>query len=83
MEALSHELEEEIRRRVAEGHYSSAEELLRQALKALDNSAEAAGEWPERELLKGLEGDDVEVTAGEFDLLRTPYLRRIADMERG
>lgn len=79
MSRISADMQEEIQRRVEEGRYGSADDLLRLALKALDDSAEAAAEWLERELLKGLEGEDVEVSRAEFARLRQPYERQIAE----
>jgi len=58
---VSEELEREIQRRLAEGAYPSADDLLRHALLALDNG-EHADAWLEAELLKGLEGEDMPLT---------------------
>jgi len=81
MAEISPEIEAEIQRRVEQGHYGSADELLRLALKALDDSADAASDWLEGELLKGLEGDDVEVGPAQFARLRAPYDRRISERD--
>ena len=67
---ISANIEEDIRRRVADGQYSSADELLRLALRALDDSHVEAQAWLEGELLRGLEGDDVEMTPDEWADIR-------------
>ena len=67
MDAISPEIEKELERRLAEGPFRSVDELLRQALNALDGAREAAQELFELELLKGLEGEDVEMTAADWD----------------
>ncbi|NUM56231.1 MAG: hypothetical protein HUU46_21540 [Candidatus Hydrogenedentes bacterium] len=67
---ISSDIEREIERWVASGEYSSPDELLRPAIRALDDSNEVAQELLESELLKGLEGDDVELTQGEWSAIR-------------
>jgi len=67
------EIEREIERRVASGEYSNADELLQQALLALDRD-KAMEPWLEAELLKGLEGEDVEVTPEVLNTVWTEAL---------
>ena len=69
MDAISPEIEREIERRIAAGSYGSADELLRQALKALDDARDTAKGMLEQELLRGFEGDDVEMTASDWESL--------------
>ena len=75
MDMISSEMEREIEQRLAAGPYGSADELLRDALKALDNSREAAQDWLEKELLKGLEGEDVAITGDDWDDIEREALR--------
>lgn len=58
---------QEIARRIAAGPYKSADELLTDALRAIDGAHETAEAILERELLKGFEGNDVEMTAADWD----------------
>jgi Arc/MetJ-type ribon-helix-helix transcriptional regulator len=67
MRNLSVETEREIERRLARGKYGSPDELLCDAFRALDDAQGAAQAWLEKELLEGLEGDDVEMNASEWE----------------
>lgn len=67
METISSEIAKEIERRVAAGPFRSVDELLEQALRALDDSRLAAQEWLELELLAGLEGEDVPMHRKDLD----------------
>lgn len=67
MGTISPELEREIERRLASGTYASLDELLADALRALDDAQGAAQAILENELLRGLEGDDVEMTLAEWN----------------
>lgn len=69
MDAISPEIRSEIERRIAAGSYGSADELLRHALKALDDARDTAREMLEQELLRGFEGDDVEMSASDWESL--------------
>lgn len=69
MDTVSPEIEKDIKRRLAAGPYGSVDDLLRQALTALDEAREAALEILEHELLRGFEGDDVEMTASDWDAI--------------
>lgn len=73
---VSEELEREIQRRLAEGTYPSADDLLRHALLALDNG-EHAETWLEQELLKGLEGEDMPLTHETLDAAQREALASI------
>ena len=67
MDTISPEIEQEIERRLAAGPYASVNELIIDALKALDGAHRSAHELLEKELLLGLEGEDVEMTAADWD----------------
>lgn len=73
---ISEEIEQEIQRRLADGQYPTADDLLRHALLALDGG-EAMEPWLEAELLKGLEGEDVEVTPEELDAVQREALTNV------
>ena len=73
MGILSAQLEEEIERRAAEEHWNSVDELLRAAFAALDGSGMDRA-WLEQELLKGLEGEEVEMTSEEWDSIEREAL---------
>jgi len=70
MDTLSPEIEQEIERRFSEGRYRTVEDLLRHALNALDNAQDTALHLLELELLKGLEGDDIEMTDEDWGEIR-------------
>lgn len=57
----------EIEARVAEGPYRSVDELLRYALRALDRDRRVDQDMLEKELLHGLEGEDVEMTPEDWN----------------
>jgi Arc/MetJ-type ribon-helix-helix transcriptional regulator len=77
MTAISREIQDELARRTATGGYASVDELLRDALKALDDTNRAANALLERELLKGLEGKDVEMTPEEWDAIEREALETL------
>ena len=62
MEQVSPELERDIENRLARGTHATLDELLRDALLALDDAGAAAEALLERELLAGLEGEDKPLT---------------------
>ncbi|MDZ4857701.1 MAG: hypothetical protein SGI88_01865 [Candidatus Hydrogenedentes bacterium] len=70
MQSIQPETEQEIKRRLDAGHYRSLDDLLLHAFKALD-----ASEWLERELLAGLEGEDVELNADEWASIEAEALK--------
>jgi Arc/MetJ-type ribon-helix-helix transcriptional regulator len=67
MEPISADIEKELERRLEAGPYGSVDELLRRALKALDDVRAGAREALELELLEGFEGEDVEMTPSDWD----------------
>ena len=71
---MSPELQHEIQRRLATGPFKTEDELISHALRALDNSRAAAQELIEIELLKGLDGEDVELSAEEWDSIEQEAL---------
>lgn len=71
---VSPDIESEIQKRIASSAYATADDLLRVALRALDDSQD----WLEEELLNGFEGADVEMTRQEW-----ANLRREAEREAG
>lgn len=75
MESLSPEIEEEIERRLVQGNYSSIDDLFRDALKALDDAKANALALLEKELLLGLEGEDVEMTESDWDSIEQEALQ--------
>lgn len=83
MEMLSPEIEREIERRLAAGNYGSADELFREAFKVLDDAKGAAHALLEGELLRGLEGGDVEMTAADWDSIEREALDIIDSKKAG
>lgn len=81
MNTQSHDMEREIAKRIAEGPYASADDLVREALRALDDSRGAAQAWLEAELLKGLEGGEVEMTDAEWQAIEDDALRALKASE--
>ncbi|GMV93644.1 MAG: hypothetical protein AMXMBFR82_34220 [Candidatus Hydrogenedentota bacterium] len=75
MDAISPELLKEIEARVADGPFGSADELLRFALRALDRDRGVAQDILEKELLQGLEGDDVEMTSEDWTDIENAALK--------
>ena len=81
MSMISPEIEQDLERRVAEGPYASVDDLLRRALHALDGTNEVMQAYLEEELRDGLEGDDVEMTEGDWDDIEREALE-ILDKKR-
>ena len=77
MDTLSPNIKKEIEQRLAQGPYSSADELLTHALRALDNAHDIAQDLLEKELLKGLEGEDIEMTAKDWDDIENEALQTL------
>jgi Arc/MetJ-type ribon-helix-helix transcriptional regulator len=75
MDTISRELTNEIDRRLAAGPYTSSDELLRDALHALDKLGDTAQGLLEEVLLKGLEGGDTELTAADWDFIEAEALK--------
>lgn len=75
MDTVSREIEKELERRIAAGSYASLDELLTVALKALDDAQGAANRLLERELLKGLEGEDVALNSADWDDIEREALK--------
>lgn len=75
MDNISRTTQKEIEQRLAAGQFNSVDELLRTALRALDSAHDAARELVERELLRGLEGEDVEMTSAEWDDIENAALK--------
>ena len=67
MDIISLTMQKEIEQRLAAGRYGSADELLRTALRALDSAQDVAQDLLERELLKGVEGEEVEMSLPDWD----------------
>lgn len=65
---LSEEFELEVERRLADGSFPSAEDLLRHALHAMDEVELDVQPWMADEIRKGMTGNTVTLTAE--DLLR-------------
>ncbi len=74
MDTISPEIAQELERRLAASSYNSIDALLRDALRALDDACANARTILERELLKGLEGDDVELTSEDWDTIEREAL---------
>ena len=72
---MSPELEQEIQRRLAAGPFKTKEELISRAFQALDNARAAAQEMVELELLKGLDGEDIELTSVVWDEIEREALQ--------
>lgn len=68
-------MQKEIEARLAAGPYRSVDELLREALRALDHANEAARELLERELLRGLEGPDIEMNPADWERIEQEALK--------
>ena len=75
MDTISPNVEKEIERRLTAGPYTSVDELLRNALRALDDAHDAARDLLEKELLEGLEGEDIEMTAADWDDIENEALK--------
>ena len=75
---VSPDIEQEIQKRVANGDYDSPDDLLRDAIRALDESHEAVQDWLEESLLTALEGEEAEMTPEEW-----ADIRREADRAAG
>ncbi len=76
MPQISRDLENELDRRVADGHYASVDELVRHALAALDESANAE-RWLEGELLLGLEGEDVVMDDAKWAAMKRESIEKL------
>ncbi|MDZ4857702.1 MAG: hypothetical protein SGI88_01870 [Candidatus Hydrogenedentes bacterium] len=70
MHVSNPDLERDIQRRIDEGPYRSIEDLLYHALLALD-AEEAEKLVLERELLKGLEGEAIEMTPEDWAAIKS------------
>lgn len=79
MDTISVETEREIERRLANGNYASADELISDALRALDDARAAAQAALERELLKGLEGPLVEMTSEDWVSIEDEAAKRVRE----
>ncbi len=77
MDSISADVQKEIELRLAQGRFGSVDELLRSALHALDRAQDVTQDLLERELLQGLEGDDVEMTSADWDDIENEALRVI------
>jgi Arc/MetJ-type ribon-helix-helix transcriptional regulator len=77
METLSPELLNEIERRVAEGPYASADELIRHALTALDD----AQAWLDTEAQKVESHPGAKAKLDEWDDLERQALEALESME--
>ena len=75
MDIISPEIAKEIDRRLAAGPYGSVDELLTVALRALDDATQSSLSALEQELLKGLEGKDVEMTSDDWDGIEQEAIR--------
>jgi hypothetical protein len=75
MDTISPEVQKEIELRLAAGQFSSVNELLERALRALDSAQDVVKDLLERELLQGLEGDDTEMTTMDWDGIENEALR--------
>lgn len=71
MDTISPTVQKEIEQRLAAGPYGSVDELIADALHALDNAQDAAKNLLEKELLQGLEGGDVEMKRMDWDDIET------------
>jgi Arc/MetJ-type ribon-helix-helix transcriptional regulator len=71
---MSPDLQQEIQRRLAKGPFKTEDELISQALRALDHSRTAAQELIEIELLKGFEGEDVDLSVAEWESIEQEAL---------
>jgi Arc/MetJ-type ribon-helix-helix transcriptional regulator len=75
MDTIAPHILQEIERRVADGYYASANDLLQDALKALDDAEAAARRSLQRELLVGLEGEDALMTDADWDDIEQVAIR--------
>lgn len=75
MDSISPTMQKEIEQQLAAGPYSSVDELLRNALRALDSVQDVAQDLLEKELLQGLEGEDVEMTPEDWDDIENEALK--------
>jgi len=75
MEKISSTIQKEIEQRLAAGPFTSVDELLSNALWALDSAQDAAHDLLEKELLCGLEGEDVEMTPGDWNDIENEALK--------
>ena len=75
MDTISQSQQKEIEQRLAAGPFGSVDELLRNALRALDSAQEIAQDLLENELLRGLEGEDVEMTPEDWDDIENQALK--------
>ncbi len=78
MDKISSNIQKEIEQRLAAGRFSSVDDLLGSALRALDHAEEVAQDMLEKELLRGLEGEDVEMTPADWDDIETEALKVLA-----
>lgn len=69
METFSKEFELELQRRVSDGAYPSVEELLKDALRALDHAQNQSREWLRKEILRGMDGEFVDLDDAEWDTM--------------
>jgi Arc/MetJ-type ribon-helix-helix transcriptional regulator len=83
MEIISKDFQLELQRRVSDGTYASVEQLLREALVALDDKIryQAARGKLEEELRRGLEGEDTEMTPAEWDAIEQEAMAEIQTRE--
>lgn len=72
MARISPKTEEEIRRRLEAGEFDSPDELLQEALKALDRERDL-----ERLLIEGLDSGVEELTPEDFDDIRAESRKRL------
>ena len=77
MDTISPEIEKELERRMAAGSYGSLDELLGEALKALDDARVSTRESLEQELLIGLDREEVEMEAADWDDIEREALEAI------
>jgi Arc/MetJ-type ribon-helix-helix transcriptional regulator len=75
MDSISPTIQKEIDERLAAGPYRSVDELLRDALRALDRVQDVAQDLLERELIEGLEGEDVAMTPEDWDDIESEALK--------
>ncbi len=78
VDKISSTIQHEIERRLAAGPFTSLDDLLSSALRALDDAHDAAQDLLEKELLRGLEGEDTEMTSAEWDSIEAEAVRILA-----
>lgn len=77
MDFVSPEIAREIERRLAAGPHVSVDALLKDALRALDAAEAVAENLLEKEILRGLQGEDAEMTAADWDEIEREALKAI------